>query len=303
LIAICLSACEAPLDLSGVEQELAKPVHRYDQLQAAAHKEQQFVVVGSAGAVLVSTDNAENWQRQELPGRPSLIDVALCADGSYVALDTARQVWVSDENAGNWQPHPIETAEAVMALTCDPDNRYWVVGSFTTILSSEDGGESWDEMSYDEDAQLTAIQFVDADTAYITGEFGMVLKSVDAGVTWERVADIPGDFYPQAAYFMDTDRGWVVGLNGAIMHTADGGESWQVEGSGVSVPLYGITGVDETLYAVGENGIVLNYQAGRWETLPQEHNVLSYLRAVSCNDGRLLVAGGNGVLLPMATDG
>jgi len=301
-VILSLTACEAPLNLSGVELELAKPVHRYDQFQAVARKGAQQVVVGSAGAVLISNDEGQTWQRQELPGRPSLIDVSLCPDGRYVTLDTLRQIWISDQNATNWQARPVETGEAVMALTCDPENRLWVVGSFSTILSSEDEGESWNEDSYGEDAQLTSIQFTDADTAYITGEFGMVLKSVDAGASWERVADLPGEFYPQAARFLDSDRGWVVGLNGAILHTPDGGESWQNQESGVNIPLYGITAAGETLFAVGENGIVLQYKAGSWATLPHKDNVLSYLRASSAGDRSLTVAGGNGVLFVLATD-
>ena len=71
-----MSGCEAPLNLAGVEQELAKPIHRYDQFQAAVSNDQLMVVVGEAGTVLVSSDSGQTWQRQELPGRPALIDLA-----------------------------------------------------------------------------------------------------------------------------------------------------------------------------------------------------------------------------------
>ena len=124
---------------------------------------------------------------------------------------------------------------------------------------------SWNEESFGDDAQLTSVQFLDESTAFITGEFGMVLKTSDGGASWERIADIPGEFYPQAAHFVDAERGWAVGLNGAILHTSDGGESWQSQDSGVNIPLYGITGAGETLYAVGENGFVLRYAAGSWQ--------------------------------------
>jgi len=302
-IAVCLLGCEAPLNLSGVERELAAPVHRYDQFQAAARNGQQIVVVGEAGVVLVSGDDGLNWQRQQLPGRSTLIDVALCADGSYVALDTTRRVWLSGPKATEWQARPIETMEAVMALTCDQQNRIWVVAGFSTILSSADGGVSWNEESFGDDAQLTSVQFLDESTAYITGEFGMVLKSSDAGASWERAADMPGEFYPQAAHFVDAERGWAVGLNGAILHTSDGGESWHSQDSGVNIPLYGITGVGETLYAVGENGFVLRYAAGSWQALPHENNILSYLRAASARQDSLLVAGGNGLIFTLASGG
>jgi photosystem II stability/assembly factor-like uncharacterized protein len=300
---VFLLGCEAPLNLSGVDQELAKPIHRYDQFQASARNDQQMVVVGDAGTVLVSEDNGQNWQRQKLAESPSLIDVALCADGHYVALDTMRRVWLSDLSATDWQARPIETMEAVMALTCDGQNRIWVVAGFSTILSSADGGGSWNEDSFGDDAQLTSVQFIDNNTAYITGEFGTVLKSGNGGASWDRATDLPGEFYPQAAHFIDTERGWVVGLNGAILHTADGGESWQNQDSGVNLPLYGITGSGETLYAVGENGIVLRYTAGSWQKLPHKNNILSYLRAASVDGDSLLVAGGSGVLFTLATKG
>ena len=294
--AVCLVGCEAPLNLVGVQQELTQPLHRYDQFQAIARNGQQVVVVGGAGIVLASRDNGQSWQRQELPSRPSLIGASLCPDGHFIALDTTRNLWISNEEATDWRAQPIATSEAVMALTCDEQNRIWVVGGFSTILSSDDGGVSWNEDSFGDDAQLTSVQFVDELTGFITGEFGMVLKSVDGGASWEQAAALPGEFYSQAAHFVDAQRGWAVGLNGAILQTTDGGDSWQNQDSGVKLPLYGITGEGETLFAVGENSIVLHYSAGSWQSLNHNNNTLSYLRAASASSGSLLVAGGNGVL-------
>jgi len=301
--AVCLVGCEAPLNLSGVKHELTNPLHRYDQFQAIARNGQQLVVVGGAGIVLSSTDNGQNWQRQELPSRPALIDVSLCPDGQFIALDTTRNLWISNAAATDWRAQPIATSEAVMALTCDEQNRIWVVGGFSTIWSSDDGGASWNEDSFGDDAQLTSVQFVDSSTGYIAGEFGMVLKTVDGGASWEQAADLPGDFYSQAAHFVDARRGWAVGLNGAILHTSDGGDSWQSQDSGINIPLYGITGEGETLFAVWENSIVLRYTAGSWQMLPHDNKVLSYLRASSADSDSLLVAGGNGVLFSLATGG
>jgi photosystem II stability/assembly factor-like uncharacterized protein len=295
--------CEAPLNLTGVQLELKNPVHRYDQLQAIARDGAQLVVVGGAGVVLVSPDNGQNWQRLELPSRPALIDVTRCANGQYIALDAGRRLWIADASATNWRPQDIATAEAVMALSCDEQNRIWVVGGFSTILSSEDDGASWSEFSFGDDMQLTSVQFVDVDTGYVVGEFGVVLKTMDGGANWEQAADLPGEFYPQAAHFVDAQRGWAVGLNGAILHTSDGGDSWGSQDSGVSIPLYGITGMGERLFAVGENGVILRYRAGVWQALPHENNVLSYLRGVNTDGDSLLVAGGNGILFTVATGG
>jgi photosystem II stability/assembly factor-like uncharacterized protein len=298
-----LMGCEAPLNLTGVEREMAQPIHRYDQFQASARHDGQVVVVGAAGAVLASDNDGKQWLRHDIPARPALIDVSVCADGTYVALDAARRLWISDSPGSLWQERPIQTMEAVMAMTCDDQNRIWVVGGFSTILASEDKGLNWKEDSFGDDVQLTSVQFVDDKIGYIAGEFGMVLKTVDGGASWEPATNLPGEFYSQAAYFMDAQRGWVVGLNGSILHTDDGGESWQSQDSGVNMPLYGITGAGETLFAVGENGIVLRYQAGTWQVLPHGQDIRSYLRTASASTDTLLVAGGNGALLTLATKG
>ncbi|MCB1676304.1 MAG: hypothetical protein KDI01_08435 [Halioglobus sp.] len=302
-MALCVAGCEAPLDLSGVQRELAQPVHRYDQLQALARNGAQVVVVGGAGVVLVSQDDGHSWQRRSLPGQPALIDVSRCPDGRYVALDMGRQLWISDSAAANWQAAPIETGEAVLALTCDTRNRIWVVGGFSTILSTADDGASWSEYSFGDDMQLTAVQFLDADTGYVTGEFGLVLKTTDGGASWEQAAVLPGDFYSQDAVFIDARRGWAVGLNGAVFHTDDGGGSWQTQDSGTNLPLYGIAAAGDTLFAVGENGIVMRYREGAWQRLPHDNSVLSYLRGVSPGSDTVLLAGGNGTLFNLAAGG
>ena len=295
-----LAGCEAPLNLDGVEREKTQVVHRYDELQQATHSRELVVVVGSAGAVLLSDNFGKQWRRLELAGRPSLIDVDACSDDHFIALDAARKLWVSDKLASQWQQVDVATEEVVLALTCDAHNNYWVVAGFSTILSSTDGGQNWQETSQGEDVQLTSIQFVNESTGYITGEFGTVLKTVDGGDYWERIMDLPGEFYPQAALFLDAQQGWVVGLNGAIFHTADGGNSWNAQDSGTQMPFYGITSLGDQLYAVGENGQVIRYYQGAWQPLKHDQHVRSYLRAATAVDDNLVVAGGSGALFSLS---
>lgn len=298
-----LFGCEAPLNLKGVEQELSRVLHRYDQFQAVARSKERIVVVGAAGAVIISGDGGDHWQRGDIPDRPSLIDVTACPDGHFLALDVGRKVWRSTEvglSALQWQSQALPTFESVMALYCDVNNDYWVVAGFSTILHSNDGGESWSEESQGDDTQFTSVQFVSPTVAFIAGEFGTVLKSVNGGNSWERLADIPGEFYPQDMYFIDAEQGWVVGLNGTIYHTKDGGQHWQTQPTGVQMPLYGITAAGKQLYAVGENGLVLGYQGGRWQPVAHKNHVLSYLRGAIVSKDRLVVAGGNGTLLTLA---
>lgn len=298
LLVAILAGCEAPLDLSGVEAESARPSHRADLFQAVARHEDRVVVVGGMGAVVQSTDGGGNWQRTNLPDNPFLMDVAACPDGHFHAIEQTNGLW-SQQPDGGWTRQALPEMTEPMALSCDPSAALWVVGGFSTILHSTDGGASWDTWSLDEDLYLTTIQFIDRDHGVATGEFGTVLLTADGGATWERASDLPESFYPQAAYFANPEGGWVVGLNGTIWATADGAQSWESMPSGTNAPLYGIAGLDDVLLAVGENATILQHRSGdaSWTSLEGVTQSRGYLRGVAgVGGGRFLVAGGGGTL-------
>lgn len=297
LLALLLAACEAPLDLAGVEQQSRQPVRRYDQFQAVTQVGDTVVVVGSHGAVLSSADGGRSWQRRELDGAPLLTTVVDCPDGTLAALDERRQVWLSSDHGGSWQAHPLDGPEMPLALDCDPVGRLWAVGTFSTVWSSADHGASWAQQSFGEDVLLNSVQFVDAKTGFITGEFGSVATSVDGGATWELVNGLPGEFYPQASLFLDRERGWSVGLGGTVLHTTDGGQSWDEQSTPTGNALYGLAARAGQLYAVGEHGTVLVLRDGAWHAVEQERKSFTYLRAaLPLADDELLVLGGGGSL-------
>jgi photosystem II stability/assembly factor-like uncharacterized protein len=295
-----LGGCEAPLDLSGIEQQQNQATRRFDQFKSAAHTDDRIVVVGDHGVVLTSRDQGESWSRLELSGYPALVDVTACPDGSVVALDRSRKVWVSDTNgSGNeyWASRGITTEEEPLAIDCDPEGHLWVTASFSTILHSDDKGLGWASQSLDEDMQLGTIQFLDRDSAVITGEFGALLKSIDGGRTWQRQADLPDEFFPLAAHFADTDTGWVSGLGGTVLHTRDGGQSWEKQSTASVSPLYGLISNGPELYAAGDSGTLLQYDGANWNPVAHNTGVRSYFIAMAAlNRDQLLVAGGAGLV-------
>lgn len=297
------TACEAPLNLEGIQTQVDQPILRFDHYQAASSNGNSVVVVGSAGVVVTSIDNGETWSRQILSGNPPLIDVTACADGSYAILDFNRHIWVSTDNAKIWNKKPIDSSEVPQAISCDPNNQIWVVASFSTFLSSPDQGETWETQSLDEDLMLTSLQFMDETIAFASGEFGTILKSSDGGKTWDYMEPLPGEFYPQASYFKDAETGWVVGLRGKILHTSDGGNSWQIQPTDIDAPLYGIKASDSALFAVGDSGVVLEYVNGQWQQLTHDFPIRFYLRAIlPLNDNAILMAGGAGALHKLKVD-
>ena len=300
LAGTCLAGCEAQLNLEGVEWQRGQTHLRFDMYQAIASADQRVVAVSSTGAVLTSDTRGATWDRLNLDGNPTLIDVAACPDGRFVALDTRHRIWL--ENDGEWTERPIDTPESVLALTCDPRNRIWVTAGFSTLLHSADGGETWVMQSMDEDLQFTTIQFVDEDWGVATGEFGTVVITEDGGDTWNPAEYIPGEFYPMSAVFKDRQNGFVAGLGGITWVTNDGAMSWQRHDAPTPTPLYGIASGSGQVVAVGEGGAVFSWDGSTWRPVAGVPTMLAYLRAVEVlDDMTILVGGGFGAIMRLST--
>ncbi|HBO11252.1 MAG TPA: glycosyl hydrolase [Halieaceae bacterium] len=291
-----VAACEAPLRLEGVEANRAEPVKRYDTLQAAAATAEKLVVVSSAGAALVSSDGGESWQRDALPGAPSLIDVTACADGGIFALDSERRVWALTGD-GTWQGESLPTPESTLSIHCAPGGRLWVTAGFATLLHRPVAGGAWTEDSLGDDLQFTRVKFVDAEHGFAVGEFGTVVASSDGGDSWDYLPPIPNDFYPMAADFLDRTTGWVGGLDGVIWETRDGGRQWTRQETGSATPVYRIEASDAGVVAVGGAGKYYEYVGGSWVKPANAPEVLAYFRAVELlGPGRILLAGAGGAM-------
>ncbi len=295
-VAISMVGCEAPLNLEGVEQEQSKPVRRTDQLKGIAISQDVVTVVGSDGLVLTSATDKLNWQRQELPGNPNLIDIKTCPDNALIALSMEHQLWISDDQGQHWRSRDIPTPESLISVTCGPDNSYWASGSFSTLMSSHDKGASWNELSLEEDATISGVQFLDDQHLIAIGEFGLVARSEDAGQSWNVLEPIPNDFFPMASYFENSSVGWVAGLGGTILATTDGGLNWQSQKTATESPIYRLYASGERLFAFADHGTVLERQGDAWRRVDSPNIPAYLLDGKKLDSQRLLVAGGWGSL-------
>ena len=318
LLLLGITACEAPLNLVNVDKELEKQVRRTDQFQALATNDQVMVAVGADGLVLTSPVNKVDWQRQSIAdatndssvnslsvnnvsanNSPMLIDIATCADQSFVALSADKSVWFSSDNGQSWSESKLPTPENMLDLTCAPDNSVWVVGSFSTLLHSDDKGTSWQAHSLNEDAMLTHIQFLDDKSVIVVGEFGLLTRSQDRGKTWSEPEFIPNDFYPQSAYFSSLNTGWVAGLDGQILYTSDGGQNWSRQETSTKSPLYQFYSINQRLFVLGDHSTVLEFTGSDWQKAKAPKRPVYIRDALKLSDGRLLLAGGQGLLYPL----
>lgn len=301
-LALTVAACEAPLNLEQVQAEGEKDLRRYDMLQAATHSGDTVMVTSSVGAIVVSEDNGESWQRQEIAGRPALIDITACPSGEFYALDSERNVW-SQSETGEWTSSTIDTPENTLSIHCAPNGRLWVSASFSTLYWSEGDMQQWNEFSLYEDLQFTAVRFVDEQNGYALGEFGTVMASVDGGDTWEPREFIPNEFYPMGVDFLDVNTGWAGGLDGVVWQTTDGGQTWERQKSVTSAPIYNVRASEHGVFAVGGSAKLVELVQGEWKNFEGAPEVLAFMRGVdTLNNDSLLVAGGGGTLavIPLA---
>jgi photosystem II stability/assembly factor-like uncharacterized protein len=302
LLVCLLSACEAPLHLEGVAAEKARDVRRYDTFQAAAHSGDRVMVVSSVGAVVVSDDSGASWRREDLPGRPALIDITACDSGDFYALDSARRIW-HESPAGEWIAASLDTAENTLSIHCAPNGRLWVSASFSTLYWSDGDLSQWDEFSLYEDLQFTAVRFVDDQQGYALGEFGVVLASADGGDSWEQREPIPNEFYPMAVDFLDASTGWAGGLDGVIWQTTDGAQTWERQESVTTAPIYNLHADSHGVFAVGGSAKLVELERGQWSVFEGAPEVLAFMRGLeTLSNGSLVVAGGGGTLAVIPLD-
>lgn len=291
------AGCESKLSLEKVVEARNQSIRRTDVFQAISRVSESVVVVGNYGIIVVSDDAGKSWDRTELDGWPSLIDVVACPNGDFFTVAYEAKLWRSTDKGQTWNSVQMDTSEMPQALTCDFQNKLWVVGSYGSIRRTSDSGLSWTDQSLGDDLFLTNIQFVNMSTGYIVGEFGTLLGTSNSGESWERLPSLPGEFYPHTALFIENGKGWVGGLNGQILSTIDGGHSWVLEQSPTSTPIYDIQIVNGRLYAVGGAGVSLIRGDDKWENFEHGEQILFYIRAIQpINNEELLFVGGGGTL-------
>ena len=302
LTAIVLIGCEAPLMLDGVDSSKKSPIHRTDIFMAATHGAEKSIIVGAEGIILTAISGTSEWQRTQVEGKPTFIDVTRCDQGVIAALTMEGIVWTSTDQAQTWSPHQIGTPEIPQAITCNKKGVIWVVGSFSTIFSSSDAGVNWVSHSLEEDMILSTVQFLDESKGVITGEFGTVLLTQDGGETWDFGEPIPNEFFPITSVFKDDQNGWVAGLNGIIFSTVDGAASWQQEKTTINAPLYGMSIVNDEIFAVGDYGSIIHKNINNdikndWQPLDVPTTSRFFFRVVHpINNNKIIIAGGAGTL-------
>lgn len=228
----------------------------------------------TARKVFVTDDAGQTWREMPIfrpgefgTGTPEFLSIRFAdkKQGYIVGSILNRKGDVIDslvmrtEDEGlTWRRLIVPTKFELFHLDFDGRSHGWIVGDRGVILASTDNGRSWSPQSSGTTRALFCVDFRDKDEGYAVGGGGTVLRTENGGRTWERVDTGLTQTFKRID-FADDKNGWIVGFGGTILRSTDRGRTWTKQPSGTTGRLYGLFISKKYGFAVGENGLIINY--------------------------------------------
>ena len=228
---------------------------------------QNGLVVGNNGLILVTTDGGTTWGRMEVDMRPP---------GARQRPDGGGRPGAGGGPPGFGRGGPPAPLYNIYFVD---ENVGFITGGRATILKTEDGGKTWArKMAMSETpgrdgnprplrANLMGIQMINETTGFIAGSENTILKTTDGGESWvgsserARVGETRNNL--ENIWFVSPTTGWVIGSFGTLLQTTDGGENWEKQDPGFDNNLFGIYFHDEnTGWICGQEGLILHTADG-----------------------------------------
>lgn len=197
------------------------------------------VAVGTAGAILESTDDGAHWAASKAtPTDLSLLAVAVKADHA-IAVGQLGVVLVREK--GTWTKVDAGTDARLLAVDVNSSGRAVAGGQFGTLLKSEDGGKTWSSVAPTWDAikdpngvgtsepHVYSVVVDELGVITVAGEFGMILRSDDGAASWRVIKPIESRSPTLNALSQPSgpgDSSFAVGQSGELLTSSDGGMTW-----------------------------------------------------------------------------
>lgn len=227
----------------------------------------------SAGVVIRTSDGGQTWNRIDTLMLPALCRVKFIdtlhgwAVGESSALYPSG-IFRSDNGGRNW--NPVSGSAGAVWNSGDFLNRNAgiVVGKLGLVSTIAGGRIETGRIALRTLPSARSVRLLENGRALLVGEGGMLRTSGDRGETWQTIdtlplppEDAPFDFSAIAAVGQEA---WVAGTPGtSILHSSDHGRSWESFSTGQSLPLLGLSFVDEKRgWAVGALGTILSTEDG-----------------------------------------
>lgn len=165
----------------------------------------------------------------------------------------------TDDGGETWARIVVPVKAELFHLDFSNASRGWIVGDKGLILTTDDGGMNWRKQISGTTSTLYNVDFRDDSNGYAVGEKGTILRTADGGASWLTVkAGLTKTLL--RVDFADDKNGWIAGYGGIILRSADKGKTWIKQNSNVESSIYGLFMTKKYGWAVGADGLILQYQ-------------------------------------------
>ena len=245
---------------------------RDDGIQGMLHDvyfgdNQNGLVVGDSGLMLVTADGGKTWAKKEINTRPPG-----AAAGQRAGRPPGGSPPAGFGGGGSPTLYNIYFVNEKIG---------YITGARGAILKTEDGGKTWNRKIARSEAarqnnnprrggiraHLMGIQMISETVGFIVGSENTILKTTDSGETWigsserARVGETRNNL--ENIWFVSPTTGWIIGSYGTLLHTTDGGETWEKRNAGFDNNLFDIHFYDEkTGWICGQEGLILHTNDG-----------------------------------------
>lgn len=181
--------------------------------------------------------------------------------GSLVNKDVVVDSLVmrTDDGGETWQRIVVPSKLELYHLDFVSSARGWIVGDKGLILATYDGGVNWQIQDSGTFKSLYNVDFRDSSEGYAVGSKGTILRTEDGGKKWQSVRTNFQNTFKRVD-FADDKNGWIVGYGGTILRSSDKGRTWIRQESNTEAQLYGLFMLKKFGWAVGANGLLVQYQ-------------------------------------------
>ncbi len=172
---------------------------------------------GEGGAMFVTSDAGNSWDRLQAPTRYLLLGGAMIDESGWL-VGAGSTILQTDDGGATWR-HGRFTSPINIRFNATSflDQRVgWAVGSNGAIFRTVNGGRSWQRQRSGVSADLFDVKFISAGEGWAVGAEGTVLHTRDGGLNWISERS-PTPHTLERIFFTDRNHGWAVGFGGTII--------------------------------------------------------------------------------------
>jgi len=223
---------------------------------------------GSAGLLLKTTDQGENFFRVDPGFSYGIHDLSFSPDGQYGYAVGPDGMYADSNDFGvTWNTRMLgaNLNPDLNSLTWAPMNDLvgWIAGNEGSIYYTADRGVTWDLQDSKTSFNLYGICAFDDQIAWAVGDNGTIVRTDNAGQDWN--LQDSGIGLSLRYCFNDNNFGLTVGFGGTVLQTADSGNQWDKIDSGITNDLYSLSfkpDLGGKVLAVGDGIIIRSEDFG-----------------------------------------